>query len=105
MSGQIEPFEKARIEAARGCDAGLFVHNLGGNTMSVAIVFAPEEPQALALPILPICGLGFQNALGALAPPEVALHLEWGGGIHVNGGLRDRLRVAASTNDPDTVPD
>lgn len=105
MSGLTDPFEKARIEAARGCDAGLVVHNMDRNALSAAIVFTPEETLAKALAILPICGVGFQNALGALAPPEVAVHLEWGGGIRVNGGMCGRLRIAAATDDPAVIPD
>ncbi len=51
------------------------------------------------------CGIGFQNALGALAPPEVAVHLTWAGGIRVNGAACGHLRAAASTTDPAATPD
>ncbi|MDP2738655.1 MAG: P-loop NTPase [Pseudorhodobacter sp.] len=33
-----------------------------------------------------VCAVGAQNALGALAPPESAVHLDWTGGIRLNGG-------------------
>ena len=105
VSGGIDPFEKARIEAIKGCDAGLVVHNVGRNMISAAVVFTPEDPLAQGLAILPICAVGFQNALGALAPPEVAVHLEWSGAIRVNGGRCGRFRVAASTREPEAVPD
>ena len=72
ISGQINPFEKARAEATRGCDAGLVVYNLAANTLEAAIVFAPDVTLEEAIAVLPLCGIGFQNALGALAPPEVA---------------------------------
>ena len=36
--------------------------------------------------------MAFGDALGALAPPEIALHFEWPGGFRVNGAL---LRHAA----------
>ena len=55
--------------------------------------------------MLPLCGVGFQNALGALAPPEVAVHLDWNGGLRVNGASCGCMRVAASVNDPKLQPD
>ena len=58
-----------------GCDAGLVVHNISPDTLRAAIVFAPEVTLEEAIVMLPTCGIGFQNALGALAPPAVAVHL------------------------------
>jgi biotin-(acetyl-CoA carboxylase) ligase len=105
VTGQIDPFEKAQAEALKGCDAGLVVYNLSADILQGAIVFAPDIPLADAMAMLPLCGVGFQNALGALAPPEVAVHLDWDGGLRVNGALCGALRVAASDCDPDAVPD
>lgn len=105
ISGQINPFEKARAEATRGCDAGLVVYNLAANTLEAAIVFAPDVTLEEAMAVLPLCGIGFQNALGALAPPEVAVQLEWAGGLRINGARCGALRVAASTVDTDAMPD
>ncbi len=101
----IDPFAKARAEAALGCDAGTVVYNIGADRLAAAIVFAPEVPLEDAMAMLPVCGVGFQNALGALAPPEVAVHLTWEGGILVNGASCGRLRVAASTGDPAAEPE
>jgi len=105
VEGQIDPFEKACAEAARGCDAGLVVYNLGANTLRAALVFAPDVALAKAMAMLPLCGVGFQNALGALAPPEVAVHLEWAGGVRINGASCGKLRVTASSADPASEPD
>ncbi len=104
VEGQIDPFEKACVEAVKGCDAGLVVYNLGADTLRGAIVFAPDVPLKDAMAMLPVCGVGFQNALGALGPPEVAVHLDWDGGIRVNGASCGRFRVAASESDPDAEP-
>jgi biotin-(acetyl-CoA carboxylase) ligase len=49
--------------------------------------------------------VGFQNALGALAPPEVAVHLGWDGALYLNGARCGGLRVAASHTDPEAQPD
>ena len=105
VEGQIDPFDKACVEAALGCDAGLVVYNLAADALMVAIVFAPEVPLADAMVMLPVCGVGFQNALGALAPPEVAVHLDWDGGLRINGASCGRMQVAASTTTPEKQPD
>lgn len=104
VSGDIDPFDKACAEAVKGCDAGLVVHNVAADTLRAAIVFAPDVPLADAMIMLPLCGVGFQNALGALAPPEVAVHLEWAGGIRINGARCGGLRVASSGDDPAAIP-
>ena len=95
-----DPFDAAIAQAALGCDAGLVVYNLRADALHAAIVFAPEVPLEDAIAMLPACGIGFQNALGALAPPEVAVHLDWQGGIRVNGATCGRLRSKAANSDP-----
>ena len=104
VEGTIDPFEKACAMAALGCDAGLIVHNITANRLLAALVMAPEVQLEEAMAMLPACGVGFQNALGALAPPEVAVHLEWAGGLRVNGASCGRLRVAAGGAAPDAEP-
>ena len=104
VTGTTDPFAKACAEAALGCDAGLVVHNVAEDWLRAAIVFAPEEPLEQAMAVLPACGVGYQNALGALAPPEVAVHLDWTGFITVNAARCGRLRVAASTTEATTEP-
>lgn len=105
VEGGIDPFAKACAEAALGCDAGLVVHNTAVNRLSAAIVFAPEVSLAKAMAVLPVCAVGFQNALGALAPPEVAVHTSWDGTIFVNGAECGALRADASSSDPAAEPD
>ncbi|SEK44166.1 Biotin-(acetyl-CoA carboxylase) ligase [Roseovarius azorensis] len=105
VAGPVDPFDKARAMAALGCDAGLIVHNVTANRLMAALVMAPEVPLKEAMVMLPACGVGFQNALGALAPPEVAVHLEWAGGLRINGASCGRLRAAAGGSDPEAEPD
>lgn len=104
VRGATDPFDKARALAVTGCDAGLVVYNLSGPSLRAAIVFVPEVALVSAMAMLPVCGIGFQNALGALAPPEVAVQLSWDGKIHVNGARCGSLRVAADTGTPDAIP-
>lgn len=96
---------EAARQATLGCDAGLVTYALGPAVVEAAMVFAPDVPLAQAMQMLPVCGVGFQNALGALAPPEVSVHLEWDGAIRVNGASCGNLRVAAAGRDAAAVPD
>lgn len=100
-----DPFDQACAKAALGCDGGTVLYDLGQDILRVAIVFAPEMDLSKAMSMLPVCAVGFQNALGALAPPEVAVHVDWGGGIRVNGALCGRFRAAASAQAPRDLPD
>ena len=105
VSGSTDPFTKACTKAMIGCDAGLLVHSVTPDHIKAAIVFAPETPLEEAMQAMIACGVGFQNAMGALAPPEVGVHLGWQGEIYVNGGRAGRLRAAASDIDPGKEPD
>ena len=105
VSGSTDPFAKACARAMIGCDAGLLVHSITPDRICAAIVFGPESPLEEAMVAMIACGVGFQNAMGALAPPEVGVHLGWQGEIYVNGGRAGRLRAAASDNDPTKEPD
>ncbi|NOR61417.1 MAG: DUF4444 domain-containing protein [Rhodobacteraceae bacterium] len=105
VSGSTDPFAKACTQAIIGVDAGLLVHSITPDFIKAAIVFAPESSLEEAMVAMIACGVGFQNAMGALAPPEVGVHLGWQGEIYVNGGRAGRLRVAASDNDPSKEPD
>ena len=100
-----DPFALACNHAQTGCDAGLVVYDLRPDRLRAAIVFAPEVPLRNACIMLPICSIGFQNALGALAPPEVGVHLEWNGNIRINGAIAGSLRIAATPQAPDAEPD
>ncbi len=107
MSGQAtveDPMDVATQMAIAGCDAGTVVYNLGPNELRAAIIFAPEVPLSEAMIMLPICGIGFQNALGAIAPPEIAVLLDWDGTIRVNGAVCGALSVSAAAS-TDDVPD
>lgn len=97
--------EHAMLRAIQGCDAGLIAHRLLPDRAEAALVFAPEVPLRDAVAMLPVCGIGFQNALGALAPPEVAVHLGWDGQIRINGARCGGFTMAAATVDPDATPD
>ena len=99
-----DPFAMAIAAAEVGCDAGLVIFDLAADRLRAAIVFAPDLTLADAAVILPICGVGLQNAIGALGPPEVSVQFGWDGTVYVNGGRCGVLRIAASGT-PDVEPD
>ena len=99
-----DPFKMAVAVADVGCDAGLVIYDLAADRLRAAVVFAPEVTLSEATVILPICGVGLQNAIGALGPPEVSVHLGWDGTVYVNGGRCGVLRMAAS-GAPEAEPD
>lgn len=99
-----DPFASACTAADEGCDAGLVIYDLAPDTLRAAIVFAPDVILSKAVAMLPVCGVGLQNALGVLAPPEVGIHLGWDGAVYVNGGRCGALQMAASGT-PEAEPD
>ncbi|WP_102107045.1 biotin/lipoate--protein ligase family protein [Oceaniglobus roseus] len=99
-AGAGDPLALACRAAAEGCEAGLIAHALAPDRLRAALVLAPEVPLGKAMVALPVCGIGIQNALGVLAPPEVAVHLGWEGAVRLNGGICGALRVIAPHRDP-----
>lgn len=105
VSGQTSAFDTACDEAVKGCDAGLVVYNIGEKRLDAAIVFAPEVALDDAMVMLPLCSVGFQNALGAIGPPKLAIHFDWTGIIRLNGGEAGLMKAKASTDDAEEMPD
>lgn len=103
-AGGGDPFTLACDAADKGCDGGLVIYDLAADQLRAAIVFAPDVALSKAAAMLPVCGIGLQNALGALAPPEVGVQLGWDGAVYVNGGRCGALRMAASGT-PEAEPD
>lgn len=104
LRANLDPFSKAISSAMRGIDPGLVVWSEDKNTARAALVLAPEDPLENAIGVAFAALLGLSDSLGALAPPEVAVHFQWPDRIKVNGGLCGRLRVAAETTVPDEEP-
>jgi len=104
-AGPAAPFAIACDQARRGVDSGLVAWSLAADRLRAALVLAPEEPLEPAMAGMVACAVGLQNAFGALAPSETALHLDWTGGIRLNGAHCGAFHVAAATQDPAAVPD
>lgn len=104
VGDNFDPFARACEQAEIGADAGTVVYAPPGNQLRAAMIFAPDIPLREAVAVRIACGLGFQNAFGALAPPKAAVHLGWDGGIDLNGASCGRFRFAANTQDPQEIP-
>lgn len=105
MSPGQDPFAKAVAAAGLGADPGLICWSPDPDALRAAVVLAPEEHLRQAVSGIFAVALGLGDALGALAPPEVAVHYVWPGGIKVNGADCGHLRASASTGDPRIEPD
>ncbi|TYO90476.1 biotin/lipoate--protein ligase family protein [Oceanicella actignis] len=101
----IDPLGKAMAAGMLGADPGLVVWSEDPDALDAAVLLAPEVPLRQAAGAAFAVMLGFADALGALAPPEVAVHFDWPFGLRVNGAACGRVRVAAGGADPDRAPD
>lgn len=99
-----DPFDAA-IAAAEEVDPGSVFYGPDEATLRAAVLLAPEKPLAEAISVVFTAALGMNDAIGALGPPEVALHFEWPGRFRVNGAQCGEMRAVASTSSPDVEPD
>lgn len=99
-----DPYEAA-LSAVREVDPGAVFYGPDDTTMRAAVVLAPETALSEAVGVCFAVALGLNDAIGALAPPEVAVHFEWPGGFRVNGAVCGAMRACASTDDPKCEPD
>jgi biotin-(acetyl-CoA carboxylase) ligase len=99
-----DPFEAA-IAAARNADPGTVFWSPDPGTARAALVLAPETTldRSMAMVFAAACGLN--DALGALAPPEMALQHVWPDAIKANGACCGVIRAAADSLEPTGRPD
>ena len=105
VRAQQDPFAKAVAMASAGADPGLLTWSADQSRARAAVVLSPEMPLRNAIGAVFAAGIGLSDSLGALAPPEVAVHFEWPDRIKVNGALCGKLLAASATDNPDLEPD
>lgn len=91
-----DPFGAAVAAGVAGKDPGLLTWLADAELLRLAVLFAPEIPRDQALQMTFAAGVALGDALGALAPPEVAVHHVWPDGVKLNGALCGALRAAAA---------
>lgn len=99
------PFARAVSRALTGADPGLVTWARRHDRLEAAIVLAPEQPLENAVAVLLVGAVAIGDAIGALAPPEVAVHYDWPGELRVNGALCGRMRIAAANSAATEAPD
>lgn len=105
VSARTDPFAKAVSLAITGTDPGLICWSEDEAAMRAAVILSPEMQLDDAIGATFAVSIGLSDALGALAPPEVAVHFSWPDGFKVNGARCGKLRAAASIEDPTKEPD
>ena len=89
-----DPVAEAVAAARAGCDGGTIFWRASGD-LSAAVVLAPDVDRAQAAQMLPLAAVAARDALGAIGPPEMPVHLTWDGRILVNGGEAGGVRALA----------
>lgn len=89
------PFAEAVDGARRGAlGAGDMVWSRNASRLDCAIVLEPEVRRERALEMLYVAMVALGDALGAVAPPEVAVTYRWPQSILVNGGFVGDMPIA-----------
>lgn len=107
VKGRPGPFAQARSKAAAGvAGAGDFYWGRNTATMECAVVLEPEVSAAKALNMLFAAMVGFGDAVGAIAPPEVGVFYRWPATLAINGGRIGAMHAALpEAAGADDVPD
>jgi BirA family biotin operon repressor/biotin-[acetyl-CoA-carboxylase] ligase len=105
VSKDVEPFIKAVSASMMGCDPGTVFYAEDQESLRAAITLAPESALKDSGAVVHALMLSLADGLGALGPPELAVHFVWPCQLKVNAARCGELRFKASTTDPDTVPD
>lgn len=101
----VDPFSKAISAAIIGVDPGLIIYNVEPHLLRAAMVLAPEAPLEDSMAMVFAASLGFADALGVLAPPEVGVHMDWPSTLRVNAAKCGKIQAAASDTSADQEPD
>ncbi len=106
VGGETAAFDKACALAAAGEAEAGFVWSDRADRAECAVVLAPDRPLAAARLVLLVAQLAAGEAIGALAPPLVAVTFGWPDRIDVNGARAGALRLGVGgAGAEDAVPD
>jgi hypothetical protein len=105
VSRDVDPFIKAVSASMMGCDPGTVFYAEDSETLRAAITLAPELALKDSVSVIHALMLSLADSLGALGPPELAVHFVWPCQFKVNAARCGELRFKASTTEPDSVPD
>ena len=101
----IDVFAKA-IAVAGKSETGTVLYSENPEYVEVAIILSPEVPKIKCNQMLYIMMVASGDAIGALAPPEVAVTYAFPGFIFLNRGEAGLVKVeVAPSNDDQSIPD
>jgi biotin-(acetyl-CoA carboxylase) ligase len=101
----IDVFAKA-IAVAGKSETGTVLYSENPEYVEVAIILSPEIPKIKCNQMLSIMMVASGDAIGALAPPEVAVTYAFPGFIFLNRGEAGLVKVEiAPSNDDQSIPD
>ena len=101
----IDVFAKA-IAVAGKSETGTVLYSENPEYVEVAIILSPEIPKIKCNQMLYIMMVASGDAIGALAPPEVAVTYAFPGFIFLNRGEAGLVKVEiAPSNDDQSIPD
>ena len=98
-------FLKAMIAAKDNVDPGLIFYSEDIGNLEVSLVLAPDMTLEKSLGMVLVNQMGIADSLGALAPPEVAVHFNWPNKIKVNGAFCGNTFFKASTPIENEIPE
>lgn len=101
----VDPFDKAVAAAAAGAEPGSVFWSPDADIARAAVVLAPEVALGPALAMHFAAAAALNDAIGALAPPEVGLAHVWPDGIKVNGAWCGAMRAASDASALTATPD
>jgi biotin-(acetyl-CoA carboxylase) ligase len=105
VEGTINPFQKAVAASVMGTDPGVIFFAEREDALHLAMVLAPETALSECVGVCHAAMLAVADSLGALGPPELAIHFGWPFDFKVNGAKCGALSCQASTADPADIPD
>ena len=101
----IDVFAKA-IAVAGKSETGTVLYSENPEYVEVAIILSPEVPKIKCNQMLYIMMVASGDAIGALAPPEVAVTYAFPGFIFLNRGEAGLVKIeVAPSNDDQSIPD
>ena len=96
-----DAFARAVSRARDGrLGAGDLVWIDAADRLEAALVMEPEVPRERCAEMVPLVAVAFGDALGAIAPPEIAVTYLWPDRLLVNGAEAGRLRLALAEGSP-----
>ena len=101
----VDVFSKA-IAIAGKSETGTVLYSENPEYVEVAIILSPEVPKIKCNQMLYIMMVASGDAIGALAPPEVAVTYAFPGFIFLNRGEAGLVKIeVAPSNDDQSIPD